>query len=224
MRAILLLTLLVLAACGRPLSPSETRFARLLHGPSLDTSQVRLIPGVPFAAMTIDRPRRPRLTCRERIVPEPKTIRVTVSPAAAVLNNTIWFDNDWYLRDYLPEYPARMHLGAAMLLAHELVHVWQWQNRAVTGYSPFKAAREHKISKDPYLFDLATRTAFLDYPYEQQASIVEEYVCCAALDPEAPRTGRLERLIKGAIPMQRLRLPDDIILPWDGAQTSGICR
>ena len=86
------------------------------------------------------------------------------------------------------------------------------------------ALREHQVSDDPYLFDVGTDTRFLDYGYEQQASIVEEYVCCATLDPKAPRTARLKELLEGAFPLGKLTLPDKVVLPWDGAELTGICR
>ena len=58
---------------------------------------------------------------------------------------------------------------AMMLFAHEMVHVWQWQNRHVTGYHPLKAAQEHN-AVDPYLFDLSQAPKFLDYGFEQQGA------------------------------------------------------
>ena len=48
-----------------------------------------------------------------------------------------------------------------MLFAHEMTHVWQWQNRQATGYSPLRAAREHDFKADPYLYDISTKTRFL---------------------------------------------------------------
>ena len=99
-----------------------------------------------------------------------------------------------------------------MLFAHEITHVWQWQNRATTGYSPLRAAREHEGGADPYLYDINTKAGFLDYGYEQQASIVEEFVCCAALDPTGSRTQRLEALISETMPIQDLKIPDKILI------------
>ena len=140
------------------------------------------------------------------------------------IHNKVFYAKPYYSKDYLHDYPDKLYLFAAMLFAHELTHVWQWQNREKTGYSPIKGANEHEWGEDPYLYDINTKTAFLDYAYEQQASIVEEYVCCATLDPQAPRTKRLESLLKSAFPLGELRIPKDITIPWDGAQTKGICR
>ncbi|WP_120502425.1 hypothetical protein [Roseovarius sp. EL26] len=219
-----LLFLVLLAACGRPLTSSEVSFASQLYGESLNINRIRVMNGALIGKVTYDRQKRPRLTCRERILPEPTTEKVTVSAAAIVLHNKVFFSKDWFESNFLPAYPERFSLIHAMLFAHELAHVWQWQNRALTGYSPFKAAREHSSGNDPYLFDVATDTSLLDYGYEQQASIVEEYVCCATLDPTAPRTKRLETLLRGSFPLQKLSIPQQVALPWGEAQIDGICR
>jgi hypothetical protein len=97
---------------------------------------------------------------------------------------------------------------------------------ATTGYHPFRAFAEHRNTKDPYLFDSDGRHRFLDYGYEQQASLVEEYVCCRALDPEGDRTARLERLLRQSMPLapQLERLDGlEILVPWDGLDRHSIC-
>ncbi|MCP4821400.1 MAG: hypothetical protein GY883_19635, partial [Shimia sp.] len=99
----------------------------------------------------------------------------------------------------------------------------QWQNRALTGYAPWKAANEHQVSDDPYLFEVTSDATFLTYHYEQQASVVEEYLCCTLLDPDAPRTKRLTDLVEEVFPTQNLPHPEQVQLPWDGAKTRGIC-
>lgn len=224
MRLVLLLCCFLLLSCGRPLTPAEKSFAKQMHGDSLQVSRIRFNDGALIGETTITRPKRPRLTCRERILPEPTSRTVTVSPAAFVLFNNVFFAREWYEDDYLPDYPEKMSLVHAMLFAHEITHVWQWQNRAQTGYTPFRSFSEHTRSPDPYLFDIETSTDFLDYGYEQQASIVEEYVCCATLDPDAPRTRRMERMLRDAFPLGRLYIPETVILPWKGVQVKGICR
>ena len=220
----ILIPLLILSACGRSLTPAEKSFVKQLHGDTIDVSRIRFSNGALIGKTTITRKKRPRLTCRERILPEPTTEKITVSPAAFVLYNDVFFARDWYAPNYLPGYPDKMSLVHVMLFAHEITHVWQWQNRAKTGYTPYKSASEHAGGADPYLFDINNSTRFLDYAYEQQASIVEEYICCAALDPEAPRTKRMEKMLKGAFPLGRLHIPETVILPWDGAETEGICH
>ncbi|WP_223428865.1 hypothetical protein [Tateyamaria pelophila] len=224
LRAFLILTVLV--GCGRPLTENEIAFAQTVHGDMLDVDQVRLVNGSPTRAVTFRRKARPRTTCRERLLPPPTDAIVTAKPAAVSLYTRVFFDRDWFLDDYVADYPNEVNLVAAMLLAHELTHVWQWQNRDITGYSPFKAATEHQFSDDPYLFDLSADRQFSDFGFEQQGSIVEEFVCCRALDPQAPRTKRLHTLISQAMPLAPLpqSREHDVRLPWDGVEIEGICR
>jgi hypothetical protein len=223
----LFLILVLLSGCGRPLTESEATFARTLKGEQLNTSRVRLVEGAPVSAVTFQRKARPRLACRERILPPVKEEIVTSTPAAVTLFNRVYFARKWYLDDYLQDYPERLNLVQSMLLAHELTHVWQWQNRARTGYSPWRAAAEHGRIDDPYLFDLDSSPDFLSYGFEQQGAIVEEYVCCRALAPDAARTKRLHRMLKDAFPVTDLpgaRRESDVYLPWRGAELDGICN
>ncbi len=222
---VLLLSFLLLTACGRPLTPNERAFLETVHGPSLNLDRMRVNNGAPTRSVTFRRKPRPRTTCRELILPPQTEAIVTTKPAAVALFNTVLFDKDWYLDDYMPAYPEKIGLIAAMLLAHEATHVWQWQNRKVTGYSPLRAATEHGFQRDPYLFDIEGDPKFLDFGFEQQGSIVEEYVCCRALAPDAPRTKRLHDLIAQEMPVSTLpqTRTSDVRLPWDGVELEGIC-
>ncbi|AZV78829.1 hypothetical protein EBB79_13755 [Parasedimentitalea marina] len=219
------LILLLVASCGRPLTENERAFASRIHGESLDLDRIRLIRGAPVTAVTFRRKPRPRLACRERILPPAKDEVVTASPAAVALFNRIFFTKDWYAKDYMPAYPEQIYLIEAMLLAHELTHAWQWQNRKTTGYHPLRAAAEHGTRTDPYLFDLNAEAEFLSFGYEQQGSIVEEYVCCRALAPKAARTQRLHGMISTVMPVSDLpqSREADVYLPWEDVQLRGIC-
>lgn len=223
--AILLFCLLLLAACSRPLSDNERAFLTTIHGDTLNMDRVRLHDGAPTQAVTFRRKPRPRTTCRELILPPAKDEIVTSKPAAVALYNRVLFDKDWYLEDYLPDYPDTVGIIAAMLFAHEITHVWQWQNRATTGYSPLRAGAEQITSPDPYLFETTEQRRFGDFGFEQQASIVEEYVCCRALAPLAPRTERLHRLIGQVMPVAPLPQSRewDVRLPWKDVELRGIC-
>ncbi len=219
--------LLVLAACGRPLSEGEEAFAKAFHGDGLDTSKVRIInnPLIKLYVATVPFP--PRTTCSENILPPPAETHFTGSPAATVLFNKITVNPDANARDYMAAWPRAADLRAAMFLAHELVHTWQWQHRDRTGYHPFKAAAEHQFSEDPYLFDLTTETRFLDFGYEQQGAIAAEYVCCTALAPDAPRTARLKALLAQEFPIENLSavLPQTPVrVPWRDADFARICQ
>ena len=222
MRAVLILCLLVLTACGRPLSAPEVDLASRLFGDGLDVTRVRMVENGAIGVIRREIPVRPRVTCRERIAPPPAGPTIRTRVAGMVLFNHVQVRPDLFLRDYAEGRDGQMNLAAAMYLAHELTHVWQWQNREMTGYSPLRVSAEHVRRQDPYLFDEASGADFLEYGYEQQASLVEEYVCCAALDPGGARTGRLRALL--AQVMEPGALPDrPVRLPWAGAETRGIC-
>ena len=224
-RCLILIVLLGLVSCGRPLTESERAFIGTIHGDTIDLDRVRLHDGAPTRAVTFRFKPRPRTTCRELILPPVTQEIVTSKPAAVALWNRVLFDKDWYIEDYLPDYPDTVGLVAAMLFAHELTHVWQWQNRKVTGYSPLRAASEHGAGRDPYLFETDGDLKFLDFGFEQQGTIVEEYVCCRALAPNGPRTERLHTLIGEAMPVAPLPQSRewDVRLPWDGVKLRGIC-
>ncbi|MEM9307112.1 MAG: hypothetical protein AAGA74_07435 [Pseudomonadota bacterium] len=226
MRPLLALSLFVLlTACGRPMTEAEIAFAQSIHGDTLDVDRVRIVDGAPTRAVTFRRKPRPRTTCRERILPPAKDEIVTSKPAAVAVYNHLLFDKDWYLEDYLPDYPDQIGLIAAMLFAHEVMHAWQWQNREITGYSPWRAAAEHGGADDPYLFELDKGRRLSDFGFEQQGSIIEEYVCCRALDPTAARTARLHALLSQDMPVAPLPAGREFTvgLPWDGVQLDGIC-
>ena len=122
----LCLCFVLLTGCSaRGLTENEEAFAASLLGNSLDVSRVRVVDGAPTRAVTFRRKPRPRVTCRENIFPPAKDEIVTSKPAAVALFNRVLFDKDWYLDDYLPEYPDKLGLTASMLLAHELTHTIQ---------------------------------------------------------------------------------------------------
>ena len=227
MRLAALLCLGLLAACGRPLTDGERALLNDTHGDAVDARKVRIRKGNFLDRYKLSFPVRPREACQELIwpAPPPDVEILEGSPGAMVLFNHIFLSDSFQLEDFAPDYPKRFSLPAIMVMAHELTHVWQWQNRALTGYHPLKAAAEHQTSDDPYLFDLETEADFLSLGYEQQGAAMEEFICCQALAPDAPRTDRLRRMLGVYFPVKRLeRLTQaDVLLPWDGVQIAGIC-
>ncbi|MFN3953132.1 MAG: hypothetical protein ACK4LQ_01675 [Pararhodobacter sp.] len=222
----LLLALLVVG-CGRELAPGERALAQGLFGETLDIAPVRVVENGLVGVVSRTYPTRPRTTCRERILPPDDSPTFTARAAGMVLWNHIHIRPDIMRADYARNPDGSMGLVAAMFIAHEMTHVWQWQNRHLTGYSPMRGGAEHFQGADPYLFDAEAEAQadarFLDYGYEQQASLVEEYICCRVLDPHGARTGRLERLLSQVMPASALSLPDDIALPWPEVPARGIC-
>ena len=221
-----LLVCLSLTACGRPLTQAEAAYMADLQGESFDASAVRIVENPVIGLGTRTYPARPQTTCRERIWPPPDGPTIEARTAGIVLFNTMHVRPEFSLPDYVAPREGRRSLAAAMFFAHEMTHVWQWQNREVTAYHPFRAFTEHARIEDPYLFDPQDARRFLDYGYEVQASLVEEYVCCRAVDPSGARTARLERLIGQVMPVTPLQSRADTVtevLPWDGADLRGVC-
>jgi len=227
MRTFLLIVLtLATAACGRPLTEAEAAYMAELQGDTFDPAPVRIARNPLVGLITQTYPTRPPTTCRERIVPPPQTATISARTGGIAWFNTLHLRDDLVLDDYTVFPDGTRGLVAAMFFAHEMTHVWQWQNRALTGYHPFRAFAEHARIEDPYLFETDDPRPFLGYGYEQQASLVEEYVCCRATDPRGARTARLEALIGQAMPVTPLRDRADstpVFLPWEDAPIAGIC-
>ncbi len=221
---ILPLTLLLTACIGRPITDSEIAFNRALQGETAVT-EARISEGL-IALPPREIATRPRITCQERLWPAPTTPTVRVSALATTVFNTVHLRENVYAEDFLPSYPDEIYLPAAMLFAHEMVHVWQWQNREITGYHPLRAAWEHTGGRDPYLFDPDTEASFLSFGYEQQGSIMEEYVCCRTLAPASDRTSRLHDMLTDVFDLPPLTEPlaASVRLPYPDIDTSAICE
>ena len=220
-----LIALTLLAACSaRPLTETERAFTETVMGPALDTSDVRIVKGAVVGLMPATIQPRPRTTCREKLNP-PRDMPVQGTFPAFAHGHTVYYTSRFWRDDFLAEYPEAMELRQAMRLAHELTHVWQWQAREITGYHPFKASAEHIAKDDPYLLEIDPEKRFLDYAYEQQGVIVEEFVCCRALDPDGARTAELHDLVSEVFPATAAgAVPEaNISLRWDGVETKNIC-
>jgi len=162
MRRPVLLTLLLLlaaslTACTRPLTPGETAFARDMFGPSLDPARVHVRVGAGVTPLPRPKPTPPAQGRRADIpagfctrTPQPRQIRW---PAAFVLGNTVFIKREYYTADTFPNWPESFLVPQGFLMAHELTHVWQWQNRATTHYSPLRPLAEATRKADPYFWD-----------------------------------------------------------------------
>jgi hypothetical protein len=215
--------LVLLAACGRPLAPAERGFLATFHGAGLDYGRVRIGDGFQPLIRTVPTP--PRITCQQKLYPPIATRTITGGAPAMTLFNTVFLRDDWASDNLTGDWPRVLDLQQALLLMHEAVHVWQWQQRRSTRYHPVKAALEHVGSPDPYLFDPATRADFASFGYEQQGAIAEEYLCCSILAPDAERTRRLHAMLAEVLPLSPLSTPiaERVRLPWKGVEIGGIC-
>jgi len=120
-------------------------------------------------------------------------------PQAFAFRNRLHFDTGLYSSNMAPQWPEAMRVPQALILAHELTHAWQWQNRDVTGYTPLRAAAESIEFADPYFSE--GQAAFYSFGYEQQAAIVEDYVCFAFANPTHPRRFELRAILEPVLPV-----------------------
>ncbi|SMX33028.1 hypothetical protein [Octadecabacter ascidiaceicola] len=222
----ILIAFLLLSACGRGITNSERTLMGELMGDSFNSNEIKMLESGFIGMRTRTYPARPQVTCREKIAPPPSGPTIRTRTAGVVAWQHVLTNPDWTLTNYAEGYPERINLVAAMYFAHEMTHVWQWQNRATTGYSPFRGLAEHKPGVDPYLFDPTEEIRFLDMGYEQQASLVEEYICCRTLAPEAARTQRLYDTLSAVMPVQhptQTPRPAEVLGVHEDADLLGIC-
>ncbi len=203
-----LLALCLLAACGRPLAEGERAFVGDVFGDSLDPGRVRIARGFGGASATVeDKPLPPKT---EKIAPRPGVCDRTAPdppvgpPPAWALYNRVHVVAEFYRADTLPGWPNQVLLPQALIMVHELVHVWQWQNRARTGYRPLKAVLESFLNRDPYYYVPDDGAGLLEYGFEQQASLLEDYFCYGLFDPGNPRRARLRGILAPHFDVDRI--------------------
>lgn len=195
----LLLVIGVLAACARPLTGTETEFAQALFGPTLDTEKVRVL-SLPYWAKDAGEPRLMRGTERACVrTPQPRGAQ---PPQAFALGSAMHFSGPLQARDMTLGWPRVLRFPNALIFAHELTHVWQWQNREWTGYSPFRAVAESIVLPDPYFSATGETPVFFAFGFEQQAAIVEDYVCFTVANPTHPRRAVLRDVLAPVFPVE----------------------
>ena len=197
-----LAVLAALSACSRPLTTAEEAFANDLFGEELDTSKVRVAQGLGIAPLYRTAPANVTLvegTDRACLrTPQPRGAQ---PPQAFAVGNRIHFETGLYSSDMVIQWPERLRVPQALVLAHELTHVWQWQNRERTGYSPARAVAEAIELADPYFSE--GDAPFFSFGYEQQAAILEDYVCFAFANPDHPRRAELREILEPVFPLDR---------------------
>ncbi len=196
------LALFCLAGCSRPLTPDETAFANDLFGDTLDTESVTVMQGLGLAPLyrtvpnSVQVMRGTEKACLR--TPQPRGAQ---PPQAFAYRNRISFDSELYSSDMARPWPLGLRFPQALVLAHELTHVWQWQNRELTGYAPQRAVAESWQLADPYFSSTDEAPMFLAFGYEQQAAIVEDYVCFTVANPNHPKRAQLRALIEPFFPV-----------------------
>ncbi len=205
LRVCLLLGALLLGACGRPLTDNEAQMARDIFGEEIDTEQVRIakdfgfVPPPRSATVKLQRAKLREDPCTRQPTP-PRT----EAPPGFAIGNTVFLREGFYQADAGLFWPEAFVVPQSFVFAHEMVHVWQWQNRDKTGYSPLRAVGEALPGRDAYYFESTEGFRFEDFGFEQQASIVEDYLCHAYLDPANPRRAELRAVLAPVLPIGEL--------------------
>lgn len=217
------LILLALAACSRGLTPHETEVAQSLFGPSLDTAPIRVMTGIGVTPLPRPRPEpattaaatsadaapaAPRKAPAGICTRTQRASRVIDWPAAFVIDDKIYFNHRYYAADAFVGLPGSVLYPTALVMGHELVHVWQWQNRDLTGFSTRTAGAESLAQVDPYYFEPDRDAEFLTFGYEQQGAIVQDFLCYAWLAPTDPKLAELTALLRPVFPV------DDFLRTW----------
>ena len=206
MRWFLIIGFCLVAACSRPLTPNEVRFAEDVFGDGLETRAVRVSRG--FGGLPAPREvegelqvfrTHPKACLR---VPQPRSERPP--PRAFALYNRMHFFDELYSGDMALPWPYALRFPNALIFAHELTHVWQWQNREITGYSPWSAAAESWTAGDPYFSNPEDRPVFLSFGYEQQAAMVEDFLCFLFANPDHPKRKEIQALLAPVFPVDTL--------------------
>ncbi len=196
------------AACTRPLASGERALARDVFGQSLNVEKVRVAKGFGLAPPPTSTPLPP--VTGGGIAPRPGICdRVPRDgpagpPPAFALYNRVHMMGRFYKTDTAYQWPEKVLLPEALIMAHELTHVWQWQNRKRTGYRPAREALESVFNLDPYFYTPEQGDGFLTYGYEQQGALVEDYLCFAILDPANPRRTEVRDIIAPYFEVDRI--------------------
>ena len=202
----LALLLCAISACTRPLTEAETAFAEAVIGPGLETDRIKVADN--FALFPPRRQAtysyRPAKIGSEPCVRRPRPSGNRTPPAAVAFQNTLFMQGPLYSANMVEGWPDRLRVPHALVFAHELVHVWQWQNRAETGYSPWRAAGEGLRAHDPYFFELSPDLKFEGFGYEQQAALLEDYLCFRVANPNHPRAAALREILAPVFPLDAL--------------------
>lgn len=146
---------------------------------------------------------RPLTESERLLLPSPLALAVNLdavrivrrwhTPVAALLKVTVV--RGW--RIFWKTAPAEARsVSERAHLAHELVHVWQYKALGRTGVELLASRR--------YRYDLDPARNFISYGYEQQASIVEDFVrlkagaAARSARPEIATLSAYERTIETA--------------------------
>jgi hypothetical protein len=108
---------------------------------------------------------------------EDMTRSAFMKKADKVLNDigAITIGHNIFFVEYEPDYS--LLLNDLALLAHENIHVWQWEHYRLSHYTLAKVLWEHiHCGSHVYDYKITPGKKFLSYRYEQQGQMIQDYV------------------------------------------------
>lgn len=208
----------LLTACSRPMTDGEIAYGNELFTRGLNFEEVRFSgqerQGIQKAKEKLAQEHASVLSNQKDSEKLISAIPSLFGADAIVIGNTIYFDSDVYSLDFSESVAD----SDRWLMAHELTHVWQWQNRDYTGYTFSRVVSEHvEFGDSVYKYILVDGKRFTDYRFEQQGAIVQCYAMLRQVRPNAPVTLKHERIIRSEFPL-------DALLKLIGFDDDGIVR
>jgi len=200
-----MIVLSALAACGRQMTDGEIAYSREIISEGLEFGHVR------FSGQKAQGIRRAERQLAQELIETPdgeanadrlvSGLPSLFGADAIAIGNTVYFDRAVYSSDF----STSTFDSDRWLMAHEVTHVWQWQNRDVTGYTFAKVVSEHlEFGDGVYDYHLVDGKRFTEYRFEQQGAIVQCYAMLRQLRPNDPLTIRHERTIRSEFPLNAL--------------------
>ncbi|MCK7610656.1 hypothetical protein [Roseibium sediminicola] len=126
---------------------------------------------------------------------ERAAVSLRSKPEALVIHNRIYYKTGSYKADFAEGFPTRVNVDDLDLLAHEIMHVWQYQNRERTGFSLLAIAMENIRYRDPYAYTIVPGKRFLSYRFEQQGKMAQDYVRLSYIQPNSAKLKKLRKLL-----------------------------
>lgn len=199
---------LLISACSRPMTDGEITYGSQIITRDLNTDLVRFSgqesEAIRSATKQLDAEAE-QLSSDARANSSTEELR-SVLPSlfgadAMTIGNVIYYDKSVYSSDF----STSSYASDRWLMAHELTHVWHWQNRATTGYTFTKVVSEHlEFGENVYDYALVVGKKFSEYRFEQQGEIVECYAMLRQVEPNSNLTLKHEKLIRAEFPLDEV--------------------
>ncbi|WP_422375004.1 hypothetical protein [Roseibium sp.] len=201
-----LMVALALSGC-RSLTANEKNFTSRIYAGQLNTGKIEIYSPGQSSKDSNDRLKgtlakeiaqtkslkRTGLTNSELL--ERASAELRSRPEALVIHNRIYYKSGSYRADFAEGFPTRVRVDELGLLAHEIMHVWQYQNRDRTGFTLLAVAMEHVRFRDPYAYTIVPGKRFLSYRFEQQGKMVQDYVVLSYSQPNSAKLKSLRNLL-----------------------------